>query len=163
MNAWVKYNGDINSLHVGDIVEMSSKVPQSNKLFANMIVVFVKHYGVVVEQNNVLMIAHNPFGGAPEIVSFDKIFSNREPERIMHTNKTNEQIISRFNSCAFDKNMNCKNDSYKFWHFNCEDFVCYVCDCNIGRDQRMYYFGTTFVVILLTIVATTTYLIVRKK
>lgn len=159
---WQQYSGDLKSLHVGDIVEMSSKVPSTNRFFPDMVVVFVKHYGVVVEQNDVLMIAHNPYGGVPEIVSFDKIFENRLPDRILHTSKTNSEILNRFNSCLLDEKQNCKNASYKFWKFNCEDFVCYVCDCNIGRDQRMYYFGTSTVVILLAIVATTTYLIVKK-
>lgn len=156
---WEKYNG---TLKVGDIVEMSSKVPSSNKFFPNMVVVFVKHYGVVVMQNDVLMMAHNPFGGRPEIVSFETIFTNRDPERVLRTNKTNEEILSKFNSCVLDENMNCKNESYKFFHFNCEDFVSYVCDCNIGRDQRVYYFGTFFVIITLAIVSIITHILTKK-
>lgn len=162
MSVWEKFNGDLQSLRVGDIVEMSSKVPSNNRFFPDLVVTFVKHYGVVVEQNGKLMIAHNPYGGVPEIVSFDKIFTNRLPDRVMHTNATNEQIIERMNSCAIDKRQTCKNASYKFWHFNCEDFVCYVCQCNIGADQRVVYFGGGATVIMLTVISVVTYLIVKK-
>lgn len=159
MNKWESYNG---TLRVGDIVEMSSRVPSSSWFFSNMVVTFVKHYGVVVERDGVLMIAHNPFGGKPEIVSMEAIFSDRKPERVLRTNKTNDEIMQRFNSCMIDKNMQCKNESYKFFNFNCEDFVSYVCDCNIGHDQRVIYFGTIAVVIIIAITSTLTYTLTKK-
>lgn len=152
-NKWETYAGQ--TLQPGDIVEMSSRVPSNNRLFANMIVTFVKHYGIAVNVNNEIMIAHNPYGKQPEIVSQSTIFNGRQPDRIMHTQITNNEILNRFAQC--------QNNAYKFFQFNCEDFVRSICACQIGVDQRVSYFGTTAVVIFIAIVATATYLIVRKK
>lgn len=149
---WEQYNGTLN---VGDIVEMSSKIPSTNPILGNIVVVFVKHYGIVFNDNGILKIVHNPFGGSPEIRTIAEMFDTRRPERIYKSGVTNEQIIERYN--------NCKQNNYKFWTFNCEDFVSEICDCNIGRDQRVYYFGVAGTIITLAVIGTITYLLVKIK
>lgn len=148
---WENYNGQ---LKVGDIVEMSSKVPSNNRFFPNLLVTFVKHFGIIVEQDGELKVLHNPYDGSPLIETQEKVFYKREPDRVLHTEVTNEQILEKFEGC--------KNKKYKFWEFNCEDFVSEICGCNIGKDQRIYYFGAIGVVIFLAVVLTITYILVKK-
>lgn len=153
MNTWQTYTG---ILQPGDIVEMSSKIPSTNPIFGNIVVVFVKHYGVVFrDTDNEIKIVHNPFGGAPEIRTIAEMFDTRKPERIYKTSVTSEQIIEKFNAC--------KSNTYKFWTFNCEDFVSQICDCNIGRDQRMYYFSVAGTIITLAVIGTITYILIKRK
>lgn len=147
---WEKYNDE--QLIIGDVIEISSKIVDTE-----IVTPFIKHVGIVVFVNDELQIAHNPYGGRPEIITLNKFLGPvRTIERIFHTNQANEEILKRYDEC--------KNTDYKFFKFNCEDFVSCVCDCYIGQDQRKWYFGITITLIIVgSIIGVLIYLINKTK
>lgn len=146
---WEKYNNE--QLAIGDVIEISSKIVNTE-----IVTPFIKHFGIVLSVDNELRIAHNPYGERPEIITINKFLGARKIERIFHTNKTNEQILTRYDEC--------KNTDYKFFIFNCEDFVSCVCDCYIGQDQRKWYFGVGITLVVVgAVIGVLVYLITKTK
>lgn len=75
------------------------------------------HYGLIVKYNNDTYIVHNPFMVGPSIDTLHDFFKNRYFEKSFGilTNKSDEQIIEKFNSI--------KEKKYSTFDFNCEDFI----------------------------------------
>ena len=136
---------EVGNLQTGDLLEMPSKFHKSYPLVGGEIIPLVNHYGVYVEVDGEPMVAHNPFGGYPEIIPLSKIESDRRINRVIRMGLSQEEILERFNSC--------KHRPYNFFDFNCEKFIEHICGfCKIGDDQRIGWL-LFFVMIILIIVA----------
>lgn len=150
MADWQKIS-DKSELQVGDIFEISSKFPSDHPIFPDVVVPIVNHYGIIAMVkdeygNDQKVVIHNTIFGKPHIDPIDKVIvPNRPIKRIIRTNTPNDEIMDRFSSCS--------GENYRFWNFNCEDFVSKMCDgCDIGYDQRRGWFGGLTILILIILI-----------
>lgn len=95
-------------------------------------IVFTKHYGIYFLKDGIPYITHNSFStGRIEIQPFDEFMRGRKVYRIFnHANLTDEEIYNKSLRLQQQK-------KYKFFTYNCEDYIGEVCGCNMGFDQRI--------------------------
>ena len=132
-------------LKTGDILKVDSFVP------------LVDHYAIVFESGGKQYIAENKFiTGGLASEPLDEYRLRRNITGYLRNDKTqlvtNEQITSKMQECY--------EDGYKFWQFNCEDFVRFASGEEIGYDQRKKWGWAVSGVILGGIVG---YFAFRKK
>lgn len=132
-----------NKLQAGDILEISSKVPNKVPLVGGTIVPVIKHFGMVVFIDGKLSVAHNPYLGVPIIETYEAYTKDRKVERVMRTFLTNEQVLERFEEY--------KHHKYTFCKYNCEDFIRDMCDCCIGTNQCKVW-GVSLMVLITIII-----------
>lgn len=120
----------------GDVLEVNSHsiIPSISP---------ARHYAMYFERDGVPYVAHNAFStGKIEIEPFDKFMEGRVVYRIInHADLTNEEIDARATELQGKKD-------YKFFSYNCEDFVREMCQCHVGFDQRL---GWGIALILISI------------
>ena len=146
---WILLSEVDNKLETGDLVETPSRFPRNYPIVGGVVVPIVNHYGIYLEVDGKPMIAHNPFGGSPEIIPMQQFEDgNRVITRIIRTGMSAEHIIK--------KTKECENRKYEFFGQNCEKFLNFVCNCSPGWDQR-YGWGLFIIMIILL------YFAFRKK
>lgn len=132
---WMAFGGQVEDLKTGDVFSTPSKFPKDSPIFPDWLFPPVSHVGIIViEDDGRAMVVHNPFGGKPEYVPFEKVFDKRNIDRIIRTGVTKDVIMERFHHC--EDEFKCNTRPYEFLNFNCEDFVRSICQCDIGFDQR---------------------------
>lgn len=109
----------------GDVLEVNSHSFIPNVSFA-------RHYGMYFLREGIPYVAHNSFStGKIEIEPFDDFMKNRVVYRVInHVDLTDEEIDAKATELQETKD-------YKFYTYNCEDFVRELCQCNLGFDQRL--------------------------
>ena len=153
-NKWIPIS-EVSELRSGDVFACPTKVPKSSPILAGLVVPIISHVGMIVIIDGETKVIHNPFDGSPEIVPYESIFTDRKIGRIIRTNITTEEILSRFRECEDQYKCNIRDEyakEYKFFYRNCEDFVRSLCNCNIGFDQRRGWgigIGIGLIIILL--------------
>jgi len=135
---------EMGGLQTGDLLEMPSKFHKKYPLIGGNNIPLVNHYGVYLEVNGEPMVAHNPFGGYPEIIPLSQLEKDRKIKRVIRMGLTSEHIIKRVNEC--------KHLPYNFFGFNCEKFIFHLCSCDVGYDQR-WGWVLFFIIIILLIFA----------
>lgn len=146
-NVWIPLS-EVGGLETGDLLETPLRFPKTYPLIGGIVVPIVNHYGIYLEIDGKPMVAHNPFGGSPEIIPLSQFENGRQIDRIIRTGMTAEHIIRKTEECAHKK--------YKFLGENCEQFINTVCGCPVGFDQRIGW--VLFFIALLLI-----FLAFRKK
>lgn len=88
----------------------------------------IVHYGIIVVENGVVYVLHNPMKGPISKDTLDIFFKNRVLQKhyVKQTNLDNTQLLGKFNAV--------KNKEFNIATFNCEDFVNYM----IGRNEFGY-------------------------
>ena len=108
----------------GDILVTSSFVPTVN------------HFAIVFKQDGQDMVADNVFWSHKlEVSPLEDYKKQRNIIGILRGDET-MSLTDDYIKQKVDK---AKNINYKFFDYNCEDFVRDVCKCNIGYDQRKFY------------------------
>lgn len=152
MSEWVSID-EIGELKPGDVIQTPSKAPDTALILPGMMFPMVSHFGVVVEKDGKLQIAHNPIFGKPVIQSFEEVFSDRPITRVLRTNVSNDILLYRFSQCT--------GNGYRFVDFNCEDAVRFMVQPKDETewpvntpwiDQRSTYFLIALSIIVLLIV-----------
>lgn len=137
---WILLSEVDNKLETGDLLELPSMIPRKYPLVGGTIVPIVNHYGIYLEVDGKPMVAHNPFGGYPEIIPLEQFETDRKIKRIIRTGMSAEHIIA--------KTKECENRKYEFFGQNCEKFLNHVCNCDAGFDQRIGW-GLFLIMIIL--------------
>lgn len=145
---WILLSEVDNKLETGDLLETPTRIPKNYPLIGGVAFPLVNHYGIYLEIDKKPMVAHNPMGGYPEIISLEEFEGDRKIERIIRTGMTSEHIIAKTNEC--------KDKPYNFWGTNCEEFINFVCSCESGFDQRIGW-GLFLIMVILIII------VLRKK
>lgn len=127
-------------LKTGDILVTSSIVP------------IIKHFAIVYSKDGQQTVADNVFwSGKVEVSSLEDYKKVRNIIGVMRNTETkslsDEEIQKKVEEA--------KKINYRFFSYNCEDFVRRVCGCDIGFDQRK-----KFIIIILIIIFTI--LIIKK-
>lgn len=142
---WIPLSEVGGKLETGDLVETPTRFPENYPIVGGVVVPIINHYGIYLEIDGKPMVAHNPFGGKPEIIPLEQFEGvNRKIERIIRTGMTAEHIIK--------KTEECKHKSYEFLGNNCEMFINYVCGCPVGYDQRIGW-GLFIIAVILIFLA----------
>lgn len=143
---WILLSEVGNKLETGDLIETPSRFPKKYPIIGGVVVPIVNHYGIYLEIDGKPMVAHNPFGGSPEIISLEQFEDgNREITRIIRTGMSAEHIIKKTEECM--------HQPYQFLGNNCEEFISYVCGCPNGElDQRIGW-GLFLIMIILIFLA----------
>lgn len=122
------------TLNTGDILITTSVVP------------FVRHYGVLYYENGSPIVAHNSFStGKIELDPLDKFIEGRDLVNVLHAYKSipDQELKAKILKLVE------KGEGYKFFSFNCEDFVRKVTGRNIGADQRYVWILIIILVIII--------------
>lgn len=124
----------------GDILVTSSFVPTIN------------HFAIVYYQDGVPMVADNVFWSHKlEVTTLEDYKKQRNIIAVIRGDET----MNLTDDYIKQKVEKAKNINYKFFDYNCEDFVRDVCKCNIGTDQRRTYslvfLALLFIVFLILI------------
>lgn len=135
---------EVGKLETGDLVEAASRFPKTYPVIGGLVVPIVNHYGIYLEIDGKPMVAHNPFGGSPEIIPLAQFEGSRTINRIIRTGMSSEHIIKKTEECAHKK--------YSFFGENCEQFINTVCGCPIGFDQRIGW-ALLFIALILIFLA----------
>lgn len=137
---WILLSEVDNKLETGDLVETPSRFPKNYPIIGGVVVPIVNHYGIYLEIDGKPMVAHNPFGGYPEIIPLEQFENgNRRITRIIRTGMSAEHIIEKTNEC--------KDKPYRFLGDNCEKFINTICGCESGLDQRIGW--SLFIIMLI--------------
>ena len=146
---WILLSEVDNKLETGDLVETPTRFPKTYPIIGGVVIPVVNHYGIYLEIDGKPMVAHNPFGGYPEIIPLEQFENGRKIKRIIRTGMSAEHIIKKTKECEHQK--------YQFLGQNCEEFISYVCQCRNGfLDQRIGWALFIIMIILL-------YFAFRKK
>ena len=138
---WILLSEVDNKLETGDLLELPSMFPRKYPIVGGIVVPIVNHYGIYLEVDGKPMVAHNPWGGHPEIISLEQFETDRKIKRIIRTGMTAEHII--------EKTKECEGTPYQFFGRNCELFVSFVCGCAVGWDQRWGWALFLIMIVLL--------------
>lgn len=135
MDEWIIYDGG--ELHEGDIIETTTIYP------------LVRHYGVVVIQDEEKKIAHYPFPAKPKIEDIHTACENKKITRLIKSSLKSNEVIERHNEIAH-RTIN----DYTNWFlkFNCEDYIRKITGKCIGMDQRATFLGIIIVILLLILI-----------
>lgn len=142
MGNWIKIN-DVNELQTGDILETYSKIPANARLFAGKITSVIKHYSVVVREEDKIQIMHNKILATPEIDPIEYITSERQILRVLRTGVSDDVMIKKYKQCS--------SRPYNAVKWNCEDFVMYVTGLSkkeYGTPQKDIGIGMTILLVI---------------
>lgn len=127
---------EVERFQTGDILVTTSIVP------------LVHHFAIAFVRNGKLMVADNAFGsGKLEVFEMAEYAKMRNIVGIIRNAKT----TALTDSLIEEKIVEGQKINYRFFSFNCEDFIRNTCSCNIGLDQRIYY-GRIFLGIIIIII-----------
>lgn len=97
---------------------------------------FLRHFAILFYQNGKPLVADNSFGTARvDVFNLDEYRQIRDVIGIIRTPET-EKLTDEAIEQGIEE---AKITGYKFFKFNCEDFIRSICHCYIGDDQRVYY------------------------
>lgn len=114
----------------GDILETNS-----------FTIPFSRHYAIYFLKDEIPYVAHNPLTPAITIEPFENFMRGRKFYRIVgHADMTDEQIYAKALELQRTK-------SWNLVTYSCEDFVREFCECFIGIDQRIIFWGLVLIVI----------------
>lgn len=114
-------------------IEQAGLIKTGDVLQTETFLPFLNHFAIAFQKDATMYVADNVyFTGKVEITPYDiyktkrKIISvGRGPEL---SALTDQQVMDKVNEA--------KTINYRFFKFNCQDFVEQVCNCSIGPDQR---------------------------
>lgn len=139
---WIPLSEVGNKLETGDLVERPLRVHDKYPIIGGLSIPVIKHYGIYLEVDGKPMVAHNPFGSSPEIITLEQFENGIKIERIIRTGLSAEHIIKKTEEC---------NKKYNLLFDNCEDYISYVCQCKRGFDQRVGWILFVVAIILIII------------
>lgn len=115
---------DVTELKTGDILKTTTETPT------------VRHFAVVFHRNGVAMVADNSFlTKRIDIFNVEDYLKQRNVIGVIR----NEKTLAVTDQRVEDKIKEHRARGYRFFSFNCEDFVRDICDCDLGVDQRIIY------------------------
>lgn len=128
----------VSEFKTGDILQTTSVVP------------FVRHYAIIFYKDNIGYVADNSFtDGCIRIFTLSQYQEDQDIVGIIRTpntlNITDELIEQKISEH--------KPKGYRFFTFNCENFIRDICGCQFGLDQRIVYLGIIPAIIILSGIA----------
>ena len=135
---WQKINSQ-HDLQEGDILELNTEYP------------FLRHYAVVVIENNERKAAHYPYPKSPCIEDLNYVINNRPDNtirKVLRTGVSSKEIIDNHNKIKMpDK------ETFISWltRYNCENYIKDVTGKCLGGDQRVYALLVLIIIVLVLI------------